>query len=82
MKNLQMGKKKFNMDPKKGIEYLILVTIVNFVLNNVKSLLSSILNLKLNNLSKDLIPTKLDFITLFKNDTCIQLYFQYQNRYH
>ena len=25
MKNLQMGKKKFNMDPKKGIEYLIQV---------------------------------------------------------
>ena len=23
MKNLQMGKKKFNMDPKKGIEFLI-----------------------------------------------------------
>ena len=23
MKNLQMGKKKFNMDPKKGIEYLV-----------------------------------------------------------
>jgi hypothetical protein len=44
MKNLQMGKKKFNMDPKKGIEYLILVTIVNFVLNNLKYLLSSIMN--------------------------------------
>ena len=27
MKNLQMGKKKFNMDPKKGIEYLIQVTV-------------------------------------------------------
>ncbi len=23
MKNLQMGKKKFNMDPKKGIEFLV-----------------------------------------------------------
>ena len=23
VRNLQMGKKKFNMDPKKGIEFLI-----------------------------------------------------------
>ena len=28
MKNLQMGKKKFNMDPKKGIEYLVQVNVV------------------------------------------------------